>query len=193
MVVIDDDDIQLTAQKFQEPREDKIVDAESNWKDFLSVLGRFKIVWLMEEIDGCDIHGSIGPCQVFTPKNWISWNHYVLPIICLVLYQLKFSFSKKDFHSRHTLVRLLDKCVYNADLSLSDYSWHSFRRGAAVFAFELGLADSAVQLLGDWSSSAFKNYLEFSFMRKVTIAKQISASFDEKMKHVIKSCCQWLV
>ena len=35
----------------------------------------------------------------------------------------------------------------------------SFRRGAAVFAFELGFADSAVQLLGDWSSLAIKNHL----------------------------------
>ena len=95
-----------------------------------------------------------------------------------------FSFSRKDFHSRHTLVNLLDKCVFNAGLSLSDYSWHSFRRGAAVFAFELGLADSAVQLLGDWSSSAFKNYLEFSFLRKVTIAQQIALSFKNKLKHV---------
>ena len=63
-------------------------------------------------------------------------------------------------------------------LSLSDFSWHSFRRGAAVFAFELGLADSAVQLLGDWSSSAFKSYLEFTFVRKMSVAKKISKSFD---------------
>ena len=95
-----------------------------------------------------------------------------------------FSFSRKDFHSRHTLVKLLDKCIFNADLSLSDYSWHSFRRGAAVFAFELGLADSAVQLLGDWASSAFKNYLEFSFGRKVTIAQQIALSFEHKLKNM---------
>ena len=95
-----------------------------------------------------------------------------------------FSFEKKDFHSRHSLVRLLDKCVFNADLSLLDYSWHSFCRRAAVFAFELGLADSAVQLLGDWSSSAFKNYLEFSFLRKVSIAKDIATSFNVKIKNL---------
>ena len=95
-----------------------------------------------------------------------------------------FNFDKKDFHSRHSLVRLLDKCVFNADLSLLDYSWHSFRRRAAVFAFELGLADSAVQLLGDWSSSAFKNYLEFSFLRKVSIAKDIASSFNVKIKNL---------
>ena len=95
-----------------------------------------------------------------------------------------FSFNKKDFHSRYSLVRLLDMCVYNSKLPLADYSWHSFRRGAAVFAFELGLADSAVQLLGDWSSAAFKNYLEFSFMRKVAVAKDIATSFDLKLNQL---------
>ena len=95
-----------------------------------------------------------------------------------------FSFGKKDSHSRYSLVRLLDMCVYDADLSLSDYSWHSFRRGAAVFAFELGLADSAVQLLGDWSSAAFKNYLEFSFLKKVSIAKEIAKSFESQVKQL---------
>ena len=93
-----------------------------------------------------------------------------------------FSLSKSDFHSRHSLVRLLDLCLFDAGLSLPDYSWHSFRRGAAVFAFELGLDDSAVQLLGDWSSSAFKNYLEFAFLRKVSIARKVARSFDKHVK-----------
>ena len=46
-----------------------------------------------------------------------------------------------------------------------------------MFAFELGLADSAVQLLGDWSSSAFKSYLEFSYKRKVDISDAIAHNF----------------
>ena len=86
--------------------------------------------------------------------------------------------KKRDYHTRNTLVTLLDMCVSEAGLSPADYSWHSFRRGAAVFAFDLGLADSAVQLLGDWSSSAFKNYLEFSFDRKLSVAEAISNSFN---------------
>ena len=89
-----------------------------------------------------------------------------------------FTYSKKKFHSKFSLIRLLDQCVYKTNLSLADYSWHSFRRGAAVFAFELGLGDSAVQLLGDWSSSAFKQYLEFAFTKKASVAKEIAKSFD---------------
>ena len=89
-----------------------------------------------------------------------------------------FAYSKHSFHSRYSLIRILDKCVFKAGLSLPDYSWHSFRRGAAVFAFELGLADSAVQLLGDWSSDAFKCYLEFAFTKKADVAEEIANSFD---------------
>ena len=89
-----------------------------------------------------------------------------------------FSVDSTNFHSKFSLIRLLDQCVYRAGLPLADFSWHSFRRGAAVFAFELGLADSAVQLLGDWSSPAFKQYLEFAFIRKVAVAEEIAKSFD---------------
>ena len=93
-----------------------------------------------------------------------------------------FTFEKNKAHSRYSLVKLLNYCLLKAGLPTADYSWHSFRRGSAVFAFELGLADSAVQLLGDWSSAAFKNYLEFSFLRKVSISKAISSSFDQCVK-----------
>ena len=95
-----------------------------------------------------------------------------------------FSFKSNDFHTRNSLVRILDNCVFSADLSLADYSWHSFRRGAAVFAFELGLTDSAVQMLGDWSSDAFKRYLEFAFVRKAAIAKKIARNFDVQLKQL---------
>ena len=93
-----------------------------------------------------------------------------------------FTFDKAMFHSKQSLVNILVMCVSNANLSPDNFSWHSFRRGSAVFAFELGLADSAVQLLGDWSSSAFKNYLEFAFNRKIAISESIAVSFDTCVK-----------
>ena len=95
-----------------------------------------------------------------------------------------FSYEKDVFHTRYSLVKLLNLCLSQARLDSVDYSWHSFRRGAAVFAFELGLADSAVQLLGDWSSSAFKNYLEFSFLKKVSVAEAISNNFELCVKNL---------
>ena len=89
-----------------------------------------------------------------------------------------FSYSVNQFHSKYSLIRILDQCVLRAGLSQADFSWHSFRRGSAVFAFELGLADSAVQLLGDWSSPAFKQYLEFAFVRKVAVVEKIAKNFN---------------
>ena len=96
-----------------------------------------------------------------------------------------FSFGKEKFHTKYTLVKLLDSVVSKVELDPADYSWHSFRRGAAVFAYELCLSDSVVQLLGDWSSSAFKNYLEFSFLKKISVAEDISKNFDICVKKCI--------
>ena len=93
-----------------------------------------------------------------------------------------FSYKKKSFHTRYSLVKLLDMCVDSVGLSPADYSWHSFRRGAAMFAFEMGLADTAVQLFGDWSSAAFKNYLEFAFDAKATVSESIAENFNRHVK-----------
>ena len=51
-----------------------------------------------------------------------------------------------------------------------------------MFAYDLGLADSSVQLLGDWSSGAFKNYLEFAFEKQIDIAETISNKFDSHVR-----------
>ena len=91
-----------------------------------------------------------------------------------------FSFNS-GFHTRNSLVKSLNSRVLEIGLNPRDYSWHSFRRGSAVFAFELGIADSAVQLLGDWSSMAFKQYLEFAYARKVSIARQIAKKFNKEV------------
>ena len=93
-----------------------------------------------------------------------------------------FTFEGASFHTKNSLTTVLNMCVAEAGLPLADYSWHSFRRGAAVFAYELGLDDSAVQLLGDWASSAFKTYLEFSFLKKVSVAEAIANSFEFCLK-----------
>ena len=95
-----------------------------------------------------------------------------------------FSYCVKNYHTKFSLIRMLDKCVFEAGLPLADYSWHSFRRGSAVFAFELGIADSAVQLLGDWASPAFKQYLEFAFTRKAAVAEKIAKSFNRHVNNL---------
>ena len=50
---------------------------------------------------------------------------------------------------------------------------HSFRRGAASWAFRCGVPGEIIQLYGDWSSDAYKLYLEFSLESKLALANQL--------------------
>ena len=51
---------------------------------------------------------------------------------------------------------------------------HSFRRGAASWAFRCGVPGELIQLYGVWSSDAYKLYLEFSLeISKLALANQL--------------------
>ena len=47
---------------------------------------------------------------------------------------------------------------------------HSFRRGAASWAFRLGVPGEIIQVYGDWASDAYKSYLEMSMAAKLQLA-----------------------
>lgn len=47
------------------------------------------------------------------------------------------------------------------DLGLTgNYSGHSFRRGAATWARQMGLTDNEIQILGRWASDSYKLYID---------------------------------
>ncbi|CAH3119147.1 unnamed protein product, partial [Porites lobata] len=50
------------------------------------------------------------------------------------------------------------------------YRGHSFRRGGANWAFQCELPGELIQVFGDWSSDAYKSYLEFSLPAKLRVA-----------------------
>ena len=52
----------------------------------------------------------------------------------------------------------------------SSYRGHSFRRGAASWAFNHGVPGELIQIYGDWASDAYKAYLEFSVESKLAFA-----------------------
>ena len=52
----------------------------------------------------------------------------------------------------------------------SGFTGHSFRRGGASWAFQAGMPGELIQICGDWSSDAYKKYLEFSMQNRVTLA-----------------------
>lgn len=57
------------------------------------------------------------------------------------------------------------------------YRGHSFRRGGANWAFQCEVPGELIQVFGDWSSDAYKSYLEFSLPAKLPVANCVSSSF----------------
>ena len=54
--------------------------------------------------------------------------------------------------------------------SMRGFTGHSFRRGGASWAFRTGLPGELIQVCGDWSSDAYKSYLEFDMGQKLELA-----------------------
>ena len=66
------------------------------------------------------------------------------------------------------------------DLPVNDYSGHSFRRGAASFAFNKGIPPELIKLQGHWKSEAYQIYSIASLETKaITGKKMMDALFAE--------------
>jgi hypothetical protein len=59
-------------------------------------------------------------------------------------------------------VKRLKGCLKSAGLGSFGYSAHSFRRGGASYAFEMGVSPLQIKMRGDWSSDAFEKYVFIS-------------------------------
>ena len=76
--------------------------------------------------------------------------------------------------TRRTFVSAFRSYLVTAGISnAQSFRGHSFRRGAASWAFRYGVPGQIIQLYGDWSSDAYKLYLEFSLESKLTLANQL--------------------
>lgn len=58
----------------------------------------------------------------------------------------------------------------------SSYRGHSFRRGAASWAFNHGVPSELIRIYGDWASDAYKAYLEFGVESKLAFAQQLRSA-----------------
>ena len=68
-------------------------------------------------------------------------------------------------------------CLSHIGIPHADrYRGHSFRRGAASWAFSCGVPGELIQLYGDWSSDSYKLYLEFSLKSKLALATQLRST-----------------
>ena len=58
----------------------------------------------------------------------------------------------------------------------SSFRGHSFRRGGASWAFHTGVPGELIQIFGDWSSEAYKSYLELSHSSKLLVASRMTSA-----------------
>lgn len=76
--------------------------------------------------------------------------------------------------TKRSCVSYFHSCLVAAGISnAQSFRGHSFRRGAASWAFSCGVPGELIQLYGDWSSDAYKIYLEFSLESKLALANQL--------------------
>lgn len=75
-----------------------------------------------------------------------------------------FSFTNGPF-TRTRVLSALSLGLFQTGIQDSGYSGHSFRRGAAQHASDMGMLDSEIQTLGRWSSAAFQLYFTLSTSR----------------------------
>ena len=76
--------------------------------------------------------------------------------------------------TKRTFVSAFRSYLFTAGISnTQSFRGHSFRRGAASWAFRCGVPGEIIQFYGDWSSDAYKLYLEFSLESNLTLANQL--------------------
>lgn len=71
---------------------------------------------------------------------------------------------------------------YLSQLGLDSHQFagHSFRRGGASWALHMGLPGDVIQILGDWRSDAYKQYLVVPLSSKVSYIKHFSNGLPTK-------------
>jgi integrase len=74
--------------------------------------------------------------------------------------------------SREYVVRRLRTLAQSAGFSSEAMNGHSFRRGAATWAHSRGIPEDTIQILGRWSSSAYKLYIDLTREERVKMSRQ---------------------
>ena len=56
------------------------------------------------------------------------------------------------------------------------WNGHSFRRGTATWAAQVGISETEIQTLGRWKSDAYKAYIEYSDTERISLSKRFQTS-----------------
>jgi integrase len=74
--------------------------------------------------------------------------------------------------SREYVIRRLRTLAQSAGLGSEALNGHSFRRGAATWAYAQGIPGDTIQILGRWSSSAYKLYIDLTQEERIKMSRQ---------------------
>ncbi len=75
-----------------------------------------------------------------------------------------------------SFVARLRSALDSAGRDPTAFSGHSFRRGGATFAARLGQPGDSIKILGDWSSDAYRRYIDCPLTQRTEIAKVLAAA-----------------
>ena len=56
---------------------------------------------------------------------------------------------------------------------------HSLRRGAVLWAQKNGVDESMIKVYGDWSSDAYKKYLQFPLKTRLEVGQKIIHKLED--------------
>ena len=73
--------------------------------------------------------------------------------------------------TRQHVVEKLQELGTTAGLGQATWNGHSFRRGAATWAAEVGISESQIQTLGRWRSDAYKAYIKYSQEERISLSE----------------------
>lgn len=72
--------------------------------------------------------------------------------------------------TREHVVRTLRSLAISSGLGGDAWNGHSFRRGAATWAAQVGIPEAQIQTLGRWRSDAYKTYIEYSDSERLSLS-----------------------
>jgi len=101
------------------------------------------------------------------------------------------------FHRKGKLVpftysmwhRKLRSCLRQIGEDPRMYSSHSFRRGGATFAFKAQVPGEIIQLMGDWRSQCYREYLHVPLQTRVQAAREVMRQVDRESERWLEGDC----
>ena len=87
---------------------------------------------------------------------------------------LLLALSKNQILTYNMMQRKLKKAIGNLGLNKTKFSTHSLHRGGVVWGERNGISNSMIKVYGNWSSDAFRRYLQFPEEKRLEVAEKMT-------------------